>query len=52
MKIKQSNIQGLLIIEPSVFEDKRGYFFESYNEQNFTDAGIDNRFVQDNQSKS
>ncbi len=52
MKITQTNIHGLLIIEPSVFEDKRGYFFESYNEQNFSDAGIEYRFIQDNQSMS
>lgn len=52
MNIKTTEIEGLLIVEPSVFEDHRGYFFESYNENRFFDAGIRNRFVQDNQSKS
>jgi len=52
MKITKTAIEGLLVIEPSVFEDKRGYFFESYNEMNYKAAGITNRFVQDNQSKS
>ena len=45
-------IQDLLIFEPRVFEDNRGYFFEAYNEQVFVEAGIDIKFVQDNQSKS
>jgi dTDP-4-dehydrorhamnose 3,5-epimerase len=42
----------LLIIKPDVFEDERGYFFESYNREKFRDAGIDMKFVQDNESKS
>ena len=41
-----------MIIEPTLYEDKRGYFFESHNEQAFFKAGIEYRFVQDNQSKS
>ena len=45
-------IDGVVIIEPKVFEDGRGYFFESYNEEEFKKNGIPNRFVQDNQSKS
>lgn len=45
-------IQDLLIFEPRIFEDSRGYFFEAYNEQVFTEGGIDIKFVQDNQSKS
>ena len=52
MKPRKTDIDGLLIIDPSVFEDERGYFFESYNENDFITAGIKNRFVQDNQSKS
>lgn len=52
MSIYQVDIPGLLIIEPKVFEDSRGYFFESYNEQLFAKSGLDVRFVQDNQSKS
>src|SRR5829696_6209951 len=45
-------LPGLLIFEPLVHKDDRGYFFESYNEQVFTTAGIDIRFVQDNQARS
>ena len=41
-----------MIFEPNVFEDKRGYFFESYNEKVFREEGIDFRWVQDNQSSS
>ena len=46
------DIEGLVIVEPKVFEDSRGYFFESYNQQQFQQAGIRANFVQDNQSKS
>ena len=52
MKITETGLPGLLIIEPDVFEDARGYFFESFNEEKLVKAGIDYRFVQDNQSKS
>jgi dTDP-4-dehydrorhamnose 3,5-epimerase len=52
MNTRTSNIDGLLIIEPKVFEDERGYFYESYNEKSFQNSGITQRFVQDNQSKS
>lgn len=48
----ETNIEGLFILEPKIFRDARGYFFESYNRQVFFDAGIDIPFVQDNQSKS
>ncbi len=43
---------GLLVVEPVVFNDNRGYFFESYNERMFRQHGIDAAFVQDNQSRS
>ncbi|MCW3074949.1 MAG: dTDP-4-dehydrorhamnose 3,5-epimerase [Flaviaesturariibacter sp.] len=46
------DITGLVIIEPQVFEDDRGYFFEAYNEKRFKEAGIACDFIQDNQSKS
>jgi dTDP-4-dehydrorhamnose 3,5-epimerase len=46
------NIPGLVIVEPAVFEDSRGYFFEAYNETVFKQNGITCNFVQDNQSKS
>ena len=45
-------IKGLKIIEPSVFGDARGYFMETYNYNDFAEAGIDCEFVQDNQSAS
>lgn len=52
MEIVETHIKGLLIIKPKVFEDARGYFFESYNESVFKKAGIDAHFKQDNQSLS
>jgi len=52
MKIITTDIEGLLIIEPRVFTDDRGYFYESYNKSKFTEAGIAVDFVQDNQSFS
>lgn len=52
MTITETAIAGLKIIEPRVFGDDRGYFYESYNANTFRDAGIDNNFVQDNQSAS
>lgn len=45
-------IAGLVIVEPAVFEDSRGHFFESYNEALFKQHGIAATFVQDNQSRS
>lgn len=52
MEIIKTPIDGLLIIEPTVFKDGRGYFFESYNEQRYRELGITDVFVQDNQSCS
>lgn len=52
MKIEKSQIEGLIVIKPDVFEDQRGYFFESYNEEKFRQLGIDVKFLQDNESKS
>ncbi len=52
MPFKTTGIPGLLLFEPAVFKDERGYFFESYNEELFRRQGIDIRFVQDNQSFS
>lgn len=52
MEIKHTDFNGLLIIEPKIFGDQRGYFFESYNEKTLAGKGIIYRFVQDNQSKS
>ena len=52
MEIIKTPIEGLLVIEPRVFRDARGYFVETYNEQRYREAGIDAQFVQDNQSCS
>ena len=52
MPFKTCYIPGLVIVEPSVFEDNRGYFFESYNQSLFAQNGIACRFLQDNQSQS
>jgi dTDP-4-dehydrorhamnose 3,5-epimerase len=52
MKIERNHIEGLGIIKPDVFEDPRGYFFESYNEESFRQLGIHAKFLQDNESKS
>ncbi|MCQ2333833.1 MAG: dTDP-4-dehydrorhamnose 3,5-epimerase [Paludibacteraceae bacterium] len=52
MNIITTPIEGLLIIEPKVFPDARGYFVETYNEQRYREAGITAHFVQDNQSSS
>lgn len=52
MNVISTSIPGPVIIEPDVFEDSRGYFFESYNRSKFHHAGIKTKFVQDNQSKS
>jgi len=49
---KVEEIEGLYIIEPKVFGDERGYFMETYNYNDFKEAGLDMIFVQDNQSKS
>ncbi|MGV8897908.1 MAG: dTDP-4-dehydrorhamnose 3,5-epimerase [Burkholderiaceae bacterium] len=53
MQIQTTAIPGLLIIEPKVFGDDRGFFYESFNERRFAElTGVKTRFVQDNHSKS
>lgn len=52
MPFLETGFPGLLVFEPAVFNDSRGYFYESYNEQTFAQAGVNYRFVQDNQAKS
>ena len=52
MEILGTPLEGLRIIKPDVFEDDRGYFFESFNYEKFLGAGLDLKFVQDNESKS
>jgi len=50
--IKETPLPGVLIIEPKVFEDSRGYFFESFNQKELLNAGVEATFIQDNQSLS
>jgi len=53
MRVTQTAIADVLVIEPKVFGDERGFFFESYNERVFAEAtGVHARFVQDNHSRS
>ncbi|GAB4149424.1 MAG: dTDP-4-dehydrorhamnose 3,5-epimerase [Bacteroidia bacterium] len=52
MEFIQTEIEGLVIIKPRIFNDPRGYFYESYNKQLFAAHGINEDFVQDNQSLS
>ena len=53
MEVKKTGIEGVLVIEPKVFGDERGYFFESFNAKEFKEkTGIEVSFVQDNESKS
>ncbi len=52
MNIIKTEIDGLLIIEPRLFKDSRGYFFESFNERDFAEKVAPVKFVQDNESKS
>ena len=52
MNIIETALPGVLIVEPKVFGDSRGYFFESWNQAAYETAGITNKWVQDNESKS
>ena len=52
MNVIDTELEGIKIIEPRIFGDARGYFFESWNEQKYKDAGIDCNWVQDNESRS
>lgn len=52
MNLTTTPLEGLWVIEPHVFNDNRGYFFESYNQNTFFQNGIKENFVQDNQSMS
>jgi dTDP-4-dehydrorhamnose 3,5-epimerase len=52
MKVAPTRLADVLLIEPKVFSDARGFFYESWNEREFERAGIRARFVQDNQSRS
>ena len=52
MNVIQTNLPGVIIFEPKVFGDERGFFMETWNEKAFREAGIDVTFVQDNHSRS
>ena len=52
IKVTRNEIEGLAVIEPAVYRDDRGYFVETYNENDMKAEGLDLRFVQDNQSMS
>lgn len=52
MKVIPTDIPDVLILEPRIFGDERGFFFESYNQRAFVEAGIPDTFVQDNHSRS
>ena len=52
MHFIKTEIEGVYIVEPRVFEDERGYFFESYSKAKFEAVGLHYNFIQDNQSKS
>ena len=52
IKVTKCDIEGLYVIEPTVFKDERGYFVETYNQNDMKEAGLDMVFVQDNQSMS
>lgn len=52
MNFNKTEIEGVIIIEPDFFPDERGFFYESFNRNKYSDAGIDSDFVQDNISKS
>lgn len=52
MKVTKTHIEGLLVLEPNVLGDERGYFFESFRKSTFDNEGVDVNFIQDNQARS
>ena len=52
MQILETSLPGVLLIEPRIFSDDRGFFYESYHEKKYWDLGLQDRFVQDNHSQS
>jgi len=52
VRVLANEIEGVLVLEPQVYRDERGFFFESYNERVFAELGIQYQFVQDNHSRS
>lgn len=52
MKVKETDIEGLLVLEPKIFKDSRGYFYESFHQELLEQQGLKYSFIQDNQSRS
>ena len=52
IKVKSTSLEGFLIVEPNCYKDDRGFFLETYQEDIYKAAGITEKFVQDNQSRS
>jgi dTDP-4-dehydrorhamnose 3,5-epimerase len=52
LKVTRTEISGLLVIQPDIFNDDRGYFFESFSQKKYKELGVSDEFVQDNISKS
>ncbi len=52
MEAKSVSIEGILVIQPRIFRDARGYFFEVYHKDKFRRMGLDSEFIQDNESRS
>jgi len=52
MRILNTDLPGVLVLEPDVFHDPRGYFLETFHQRKYREAGIPHSFVQDNQSRS
>ncbi len=52
MRIIETGLPGLVVIEPKIFQDRRGFFFESYHYKRYVEHGIGDQFVQDNHSRS
>ena len=52
MQVRQTQLQDVVVIEPEIFRDERGFFMETWQEKKFRDAGIDAKFVQDSHSRS
>jgi len=52
MQFSNTELPGVILVEPKVFEDERGFIFESYHEQRFTEQGLSLKFYQDNHSRS
>ena len=52
MIIEETNLDGVLLVKPTIHQDNRGYFFESFRDECFKNIGLSGKFTQDNQTKS